>query len=73
MTRRRAPFAAPPRDFAGCPGGEWRGAAAGTHPGNPQQRFGLQWFWPSIQKYRWVLLEVFVASFFVQLFGLANP
>ncbi|MFM7219212.1 MAG: type I secretion system permease/ATPase [Nodosilinea sp.] len=39
----------------------------------PQQRFGLQWFWPSIQKYRWVLLEVFVASFFVQLFGLANP
>jgi ATP-binding cassette subfamily B protein len=55
------------------PWGEWRGAAAGTHPGNPQQRFGLQWFWPSIQKYRWVLLEVFVASFFVQLFGLANP
>ncbi|NJL45767.1 MAG: peptidase domain-containing ABC transporter, partial [Leptolyngbyaceae cyanobacterium SM2_3_12] len=39
----------------------------------PQQRFGLQWFWPSIQKYRWVLIEVFVASFFVQLFGLANP
>ncbi len=39
----------------------------------PQQKFGLQWFWPSIQKYRWVLIEVFVASFFVQLFGLANP
>ncbi|HIK45625.1 MAG TPA: peptidase domain-containing ABC transporter [Leptolyngbyaceae cyanobacterium M65_K2018_010] len=39
----------------------------------PQQKFGLQWFWPSIQKYRWVLLEVFIASFFVQLFGLANP
>ncbi len=39
----------------------------------PQQRFGLEWFWPFIQKYRWVLLEVFVASFFVQLFGLANP
>ncbi|MGF1570257.1 MAG: peptidase domain-containing ABC transporter [Nodosilinea sp.] len=39
----------------------------------PQQKFGLQWFWPSIQKYRWVLVEVFVASFFVQLFGLANP
>jgi ABC-type bacteriocin/lantibiotic exporter with double-glycine peptidase domain len=29
--------------------------------------------WPSIQKYRWVLIEVFIASFFVQLFGLANP
>ena len=39
----------------------------------PQQKFGLQWFWPSIVKYKWVLLEVFVASFFVQLFGLANP
>jgi HlyB family type I secretion system ABC transporter len=39
----------------------------------PQQRFGLQWFWPSIVKYKWVLVEVFVASFFVQLFGLANP
>jgi hypothetical protein len=39
----------------------------------PQQKFGLQWFWPSIQKYRWVLIEVFIASFFVQLFGLANP
>jgi HlyB family type I secretion system ABC transporter len=39
----------------------------------PQQRFGLQWFWPSLKKYRNVLLEVFIASFFVQLFGLANP
>ncbi|MGB5974804.1 MAG: cyclic nucleotide-binding domain-containing protein, partial [Nodosilinea sp.] len=39
----------------------------------PQQKFGLQWFWPSIKQYRWVLVEVFVASFFVQLFGLANP
>ncbi len=39
----------------------------------PQQKFGLQWFWPSIQKYRWVLIEVFIASFFVQLFGLVNP
>ena len=39
----------------------------------PQQKFGLQWFWPSIVKYKWVLVEVFVASFFVQLFGLANP
>ncbi len=39
----------------------------------PQQKFGLQWFLPSVQKYRWVLLEVLIASFFVQLFGLANP
>jgi ATP-binding cassette subfamily B protein len=39
----------------------------------PQERFGLNWFLPSLQKYRWVLIEVLVASFFVQLFGLANP
>jgi len=39
----------------------------------PQQKFGLQWFMPSVQKYRWVLLEVLFASFAVQLFGLANP
>jgi len=39
----------------------------------PQERFGLSWFIPSLKKYRWVLVEVLVASFFVQLFGLANP
>lgn len=39
----------------------------------PQERFGLNWFLPSLQKYRWVLVEVLIASFFVQLFGLANP
>ncbi|NJL02359.1 MAG: peptidase domain-containing ABC transporter, partial [Spirulinaceae cyanobacterium SM2_1_0] len=39
----------------------------------PQERFGLSWFWPSLWRYRSVLIEVLVASFFVQLFGLANP
>ncbi|MFQ4141007.1 peptidase domain-containing ABC transporter [Chlorogloeopsis sp. ULAP02] len=39
----------------------------------PQQRFGLQWFLPYVSRYRRVLLEVFIASFFVQLAGLANP
>ena len=39
----------------------------------PRKRFGLQWFLPSLVRYRWVLLEVFIASFFVQLFGLAHP
>jgi ATP-binding cassette subfamily B protein len=39
----------------------------------PQQRFGLSWFLPSVIKYRGVLIQVLVASFFVQLFGLANP
>ncbi len=39
----------------------------------PKQRFGISWFLPSLYRYRKVLLEVFIASFFVQLFGLANP
>ncbi|MBF2098201.1 MAG: peptidase domain-containing ABC transporter [Gloeomargaritaceae cyanobacterium C42_A2020_066] len=39
----------------------------------PQKRFGWSWFLPALSKHRRVLLEVFIASFFVQLFGLANP
>lgn len=39
----------------------------------PEEKFGLSWFVPSIIKYKWMLLEVFIASFFVQLFALANP
>lgn len=43
-----------------------------THE-TPHSRFNLSWFWPSIKKHRKVLIEVLIASFFVQLFGLANP
>jgi ATP-binding cassette subfamily B protein len=39
----------------------------------PKERFGLNWFVPSLIRYRKVLTEVLIASFFVQLFGLANP
>ncbi|MEM8637402.1 MAG: peptidase domain-containing ABC transporter [Cyanobacteria bacterium P01_G01_bin.54] len=39
----------------------------------PKQRFGLSWFMPAVSQYRRVLLEVFLASFFVQLFALVNP
>lgn len=39
----------------------------------PQKRFGLEWFLPSIKRHRKVLIEVFIASFFVQMFALANP
>ncbi len=39
----------------------------------PKQRFGIQWFLPYLSRYRKVLIEVFVASFFVQLAALANP
>jgi ATP-binding cassette, subfamily B, bacterial HlyB/CyaB len=39
----------------------------------PQRKFGLSWFIPSVVQYRRVLLTVLIASFFVQLLGLANP
>ena len=39
----------------------------------PESKFGLQWLLPAINRYRGVLLQVLIASFVVQLFGLANP
>ncbi|MBW4555069.1 MAG: peptidase domain-containing ABC transporter, partial [Trichormus sp. ATA11-4-KO1] len=39
----------------------------------PQRRFDLSWFIPAIKKHRTALTEVFIASLFVQLLGLANP
>ncbi len=39
----------------------------------PKQKFGLSWFTPSVIRYRRVLIEVLIASFFIQLLGLANP
>jgi HlyB family type I secretion system ABC transporter len=42
-------------------------------PYTPEKKFGVSWFWPSIVQHRGVLFEVLIASFFIQLFGLANP
>ncbi|BBD64617.1 cyclic nucleotide-regulated ABC bacteriocin/lantibiotic exporter [Nostoc commune NIES-4072] len=39
----------------------------------PQERFSLRWFLPYLSRHRRVLIEVFIASFFVQLAALANP
>ena len=39
----------------------------------PEKRFGPSWFLPALTRYRGVLIQVLVASFVVQLFGLANP
>ncbi len=39
----------------------------------PEKNFGVSWFWPILGKYKGVLLQVLLASFIVQLFGLANP
>ena len=39
----------------------------------PRKRLSLKWFLPSIKKNKNSLIEVLVASFFVQLFQLMNP
>ena len=39
----------------------------------PTKKFGLRWFLPSLKKHKRSLIEVFIASFFVQLFQLMNP
>jgi subfamily B ATP-binding cassette protein HlyB/CyaB len=41
--------------------------------GSPKKRFGLAWFLPALQQHRMILVQVLIASFFVQLFGLLNP
>ena len=39
----------------------------------PKKRFGLTWFLPALKQHKGVLIQVLIASFFVQLFGLLNP
>ncbi|MDD2748896.1 MAG: cysteine peptidase family C39 domain-containing protein, partial [Acidithiobacillus sp.] len=41
--------------------------------GAENQRFGLRWFIPIILKYRKPVIEVLMAAFVVQMFGLAMP
>jgi ATP-binding cassette subfamily B protein len=53
--------------------GQVRVLLLNTTQETPQERFGLQWFIPYLSKYKRVLIEVFIASFFVQLAALANP
>ena len=38
----------------------------------PRRKFGFSWFLPALRQHRTVLVEVLVASFFVQLFGLVS-
>ena len=39
----------------------------------PKKRFGFDWFSPYIRKYKFALMQVVIASFFVQLLALFNP
>jgi len=39
----------------------------------PSRKFGWGWFAPVLQRFRWPLIQVLLASLFIQLFQLANP
>src|SRR5262249_30587027 len=41
--------------------------------GDLKRHFDITWFLQAIHKYRWILSEVLVASFFLQLFALVSP
>lgn len=60
-------------DFADSWGEEGQVLLLSATKETPKQRFSLSWFLPAIKKHRTVLIEVFIASLFVQLLGLANP
>ncbi|HEY9751282.1 MAG TPA: peptidase domain-containing ABC transporter, partial [Allocoleopsis sp.] len=62
-----------PADFAEAWGQEGQVLLLKLTKQTPKQRFGLSWFLPSLIRYRRVLIEVLIASFFVQLFSLASP
>jgi ATP-binding cassette, subfamily B, bacterial HlyB/CyaB len=62
-----------PQVFAEIWGNEGEVLLLEKTPDTQRKNFGLSWFVPVISRHRLVLFEVLVASFFVQLFGLANP
>jgi ATP-binding cassette, subfamily B, bacterial HlyB/CyaB len=62
-----------PQEFAQRWGTEGEVLLLEATPDTPQKNFGLSWFIPAVSRYKRVLIEVLIASFFVQLFGLANP
>lgn len=39
----------------------------------PKKTFGWGWFTPVIKRFKWPLIQVLLASLFIQLFQLANP
>jgi HlyB family type I secretion system ABC transporter len=62
-----------PADFVEAWGEEGQVLLLQPTKETPKKRFGLSWFLPAIKKHKTVLIEVFIASLFVQLLGLANP
>ncbi|GET41151.1 type I secretion system permease/ATPase [Microseira wollei] len=51
----------------------WDGQLWSIEPIRRQEKFNLSWFLPAVWNYRGLLLEVLLASFTLQLLGLATP
>jgi len=62
-----------PKEFTETWGAEGQVLLLQPRPEAQKEKFSLRWFLPAIKKHRKVLIEVFIASFLVQLFALANP
>ena len=60
-------------DFLASQDGEIHILLTRPLPDEEKEKFGFKWFLPSIRKHKRALIEVFVASLFIQIFGLANP
>jgi ATP-binding cassette, subfamily B, bacterial HlyB/CyaB len=46
---------------------------AGNLTGAAQAKFGVSWFWQSLQKYKGLMGEILLASLFVQIIALITP
>ncbi|MBD1923773.1 peptidase domain-containing ABC transporter [Microcoleus sp. FACHB-831] len=51
----------------------WNGKLWQVEPIQRQEKFNLGWFLPAVWRYRQLLIEVLLASFTLQLLGLATP
>ncbi len=60
-------------DFAEQWGEEGEALTLKVNTLTPKRKFGVKWFLPALRQHRAVLVEVLIASFFVQLLGLVNP
>ena len=60
-------------DFAAAWSGRLMLIARRADVADLHRRFDLGWFWGAIHKYRAVLFEVLVSSFFIQIFALVTP
>jgi subfamily B ATP-binding cassette protein HlyB/CyaB len=69
----RAPQLIPRAEFEALWNGQLFLAARRAGLGDLARRFDITWFWQAVKKYKHLLAEVLVASFFLQLFALVSP